>query len=290
MANEIKSTTTTLNDLLSPIVQEAMFIANERSLMRGLVKNYSVPANAGKVLQVPIYPKQTAAALTEADDLTPAAVSTNVANITLAQAGLMTNVSDLSLNHSESNVISDIGRLFGEAIAAKIDADVMANFDSFTTNVLGDGTAAITVQDIFKAVAKLRALSVPMEGVVCVLHPEVAYDLKANLTTTSTNPFVGNGQSDLSNEAMRSGIIGSLAGIPVYENASMANTGTAGDYKGAVFHRDAIGLAIAEDIKLETQRDASMRATEIVGSATYGTSVLEETYGCEMHFDSSISA
>lgn len=286
MTAEIKSTTTTLNDLLSPIVQEAMFIANERSLMRGLVKNYSVPANAGKVLQVPIYPKQTAADLTEADDLTPAAVSTEVANITLAQAGLMTNVSDLSLNHSESNVISDIGRLFGEAIAAKLDADVMALFDSFTTNVLGDGSAAISTADIFKAVAKLRARSVPMDGIVCVLHPEIAFDLKSNMTNTFGTGSVAT--TDVGNEAMRSGLVGTLAGIPVYENASMANTGTAGDYKGAVFHRDAIGLAIAEDIKLETQRDASMRATEIVGSATYGTSILEETYGCEMHFDSSI--
>lgn len=287
MANEIKSTTTTLNDLLSPIVQEAMFIANERSLMRGLVKNYSVPANSGKVLQVPIYPKQTAAALTEADDLTPSAVSTNVANITLAQVGLMTNVSDLSLNHSESNVISDIGRLFGEAIAAKIDADVTALFDSFTTNVLGAGATNIQTSDIFQAVAKLRSLSVPMEGIVCVLHPEIAFDLKSSMSNTFGTGSVAT--TDVGNEAMRTGLVGTLAGIPVYENASMANTGTAGDYKGAVFHRDAIGLAIAEDIKLETQRDASMRATEIVGSATYGTSVLEETYGCEMHYDSSIA-
>jgi len=287
MANEIKSTTTTLNDLLSPIVQEAMFIANERSLMRGLVKNYSVPANSGKVLQVPIYPKQTAAALTEADDLTPSAVSTNVANITLAQVGLMTNVSDLSLNHSESNVISDIGRLFGEAIAAKIDADVTALFDSFTTNVLGAGATNIQTSDIFQAVAKLRSLSVPMEGIVCVLHPEIAFDLKSSMSNTFGTGSVAT--TDVGNEAMRTGLVGTLAGIPVYENASMANTGSAGDYKGAVFHRDAIGLAIAEDIKLETQRDASMRATEIVGSATYGTSVLEETYGCEMHYDSSIA-
>ena len=32
------STTTTLNDLLPQIIQEAMFVASERSIMRGLVK------------------------------------------------------------------------------------------------------------------------------------------------------------------------------------------------------------------------------------------------------------
>ena len=51
MAGEIKSLTSTLDDLLAPIVQEAMFVASERSVMRNLVKNFPVPRNAGKVLQ-----------------------------------------------------------------------------------------------------------------------------------------------------------------------------------------------------------------------------------------------
>tara|TARA_S200002703_G_scaffold156140_1_gene161232 strand:+ start:301 stop:1149 length:849 start_codon:yes stop_codon:yes gene_type:complete len=281
MANEIKSTTTTLNDLLSPIVQEAMFIANERSLLRNLVRNFTVPRNSGKVLQLPIYPKQTAAALTEADDLTPAAVSTNVANITLSEVGLMTNVSDLSLNYSESNVIADVGRLFGEAIALKMDQTIAAEFDNFTV-ALGDGTTAVTAAKVFEAVAKLRAASIPMEGMVCVLHPEVAYDLKSTITSTFAAPA-----SDVGNEALRTGLVGSISGIPVYESAAI--TSTSGDSKGAVFHRDAIGLAIGEDIKIETQRDASARATELVGVATFGVDMLEASYGIEMNFDSSIT-
>jgi len=281
MANEIKSTTTTLNDLLSPIVQEAMFVAQEKSLLRGLVRNFSVPKNSGKVLQVPIYPVSTANTLTEADDLTPAAVSTNVANITLTEVGLMTNVSDLSVNYSESNVIADVGKLFGEAIALKMDQLIAAEFDNFTTTVLGDGTSAITPAKIFEAVAKLRALSIPTDGMVCVLHPEVAYDIKSTLTSTFAAPA-----SMVGNEAMRSGLIGNLAGIPVYESAAI--TSTTGDSKGAVFHRDAIGLAIGDDIKIETQRDASARATELVGTAVFGVDQIHETYGAEMNFDSSI--
>ena len=68
MANE--STSSTLNDLISPIVQEAMFVASETSIMPGLVKQFTVPANAGKVLQVPLYSTQTIASdTTEAVDL-----------------------------------------------------------------------------------------------------------------------------------------------------------------------------------------------------------------------------
>ena len=35
MANE--TTTSTLDDLISPLVAEALFVASERSIMRGLV-------------------------------------------------------------------------------------------------------------------------------------------------------------------------------------------------------------------------------------------------------------
>jgi N4-gp56 family major capsid protein len=284
MANEIKSLTTTLDDLIAPIVAEAQFVAAERSIMRNLVKNFTIPANSGKVLQVPIYPVQTAAALTEADDLTPSAISTSKKDITLAEVGLMTNVSDLALNHSASNVIADVGKLFGEAIANKIDNDLTALFDGFSTSV-GTDSAALTAAKLFEAVANLRANGVPSSDLACVLHPMVAYDLKSTITSTFAAPA-----SDVGNEALRTGFVGMIAGVPVYETSNLANTGTAGDYKGAVFHRDALAMAMSGDIRIETQRDASARATEIVGVATYGVSELHDTYGVEVLADSSIQS
>jgi N4-gp56 family major capsid protein len=289
MAGEIVSTTSTLDDLIAPIVAEAQFVAAEKSIMRGLVKNFTVPANTGKVLQVPIYPTQTATTLTEADDLTPSAISTSKADITLAEVGLMTNVSDLSLNHSPSNVIADVGRLFGEAIATKIDRDLTALFGGFGTTV-GSATTAATAALVFEAVAKLRANGVPSSDLALVLHPLVAYDLKSTITSTFAAPA-----SDVGNEALRTGYVGMLAGVPVYETSNMADSsgnfpGTTGDYKGAVFHKDAIAIAMSSDIKIETQRDASARATELVGVATYGVAEIHDTYGVELEFDSSIQS
>jgi hypothetical protein len=85
---------------------------------------------------------------------------------------------------------------------------------------------------------------------------------------------------------MRNGFIGRMAGVPVYESAAITSAG--GVSKGAVFHRDAIGLAIGEDIKIETQRDASARATELVGVGTFGVAMLEETYGAELNYITSL--
>lgn len=284
MANE--STTTTLNDLLPQIVAEAMFQANEKSIMRGLVKNFTMPLNSGKSIVVPTYPKMSAAAVAEGTDLSNTAVSTGGATLTVSEVGLMTTVTDLALRTSSSNVIADVGKLFGEAIASRIDKDLTALFGSFSTGV-GAADQTITVNKIFEAVAKLRQNGVPATDLACVLHPLVAYDLKAAI---GTQAFAG---GDLQTEALRSGYVGTLAGVPIFESSNMTDAsdndpGTTGDYKGGLFHRDALGLAMMQDIQIEQQRDASLRATELVATAVYGKGEIFDSYGIEMEFDSTI--
>ena len=122
------------------------------------------------------------------------------------------------------------------------------------------------------------------DGVSAVLHPMVAYDLKANLTNT----FANENGNDLANEALRNGFVGRLGGVPIYETTNVSNDGTAGDYKQGVFHRDALALAMMQDLKIETQRDASLRADEIVATAVYGVGELNDANGCEVESDSSI--
>jgi N4-gp56 family major capsid protein len=285
----MSSTTTTLDDLLPQIVAEAMFVASEQSIMRGLVKNYNLGTGQGKTVTVPIYPTQTAAALTEGNEISNTAVSTNGATLTVTTAAIRTLVTDLAVASASSNVVADIGRLFGEAIARKIDLDLTALFGSFNAG-FGDRTGAITAASIFQAVAKLKAAAVPTEGMVCVIHPEIAYDLKAALTTGGNTVFTaGGGTSEVANEAMRMGYVGQLAGIPIFETSNIAFTTNAGDYNGAVFHRDALGLAMIGDITVETERRASFLGTDIVAACHYGAGILQNNYGRYLAYDSSIN-
>ena len=282
------STTTTLNDLLPEIIQEAMFVASERSIMRGLVKNYTLAPAQGTHVNVPIYPVQTAAAVTEGNEVTNTAVSTNTAQLTITPVAIRTLLTDLARTSAASNVVADLGRLFGEAVARKMDQDLCALFAGFAAGY-GNYTQVITAADIFKAVATLKAAAVPTEGMVCVLHPEIAYDLKAALTTSGNTPFTMGAYGENANEAMRTGFVGMLAGIPVYETSNIVDTGTAGDYAGAVFQRDALGLGMIGDIAIETQRRAAFLGDDIVCSAYYGVGELQDGYGRHLKFDSSIN-
>ena len=284
MANE--STSSTLSELYTEIVAEALFVASERSVMRPLVKNYAI-SGGGKSVEVPIYAAVSAAAVSEASDLSNTAINPSSVTITASENGIMTTLTDLARNSAPRNVAADIGRLFGEAIAKKIDVDLTALFDGFSQEV-GDGTAVLSAANVFNAVAVLRKSGVPTSEISGVFHPLNAYDLKSNLTNT----FAGL-DTELSNEALRNGFVGKVAGVNIFETSNLAdssgnNPGTTGDYKGAVFHKDALGLAMMQDLKIETQRDASLRADEIVATSVYGVGELHDTYGVEMNVDSSL--
>ena len=279
MANE--STSSTLSELYTEIVAEAQFVINEKSIMKNLVKNYAI-SGGGKSVEVPIYAAVAASAVSEASDLSNTAINPSSVTITAAEVGIMTTLTDLARNSAPRNVAGDIGRLFGEAIAKKMDQDLLALFDGFSTAV-GTDSAALSPATIFNAASTLRALGLPVEETYCVLHPKVAFDLKSGLTNT----FAGL-STDLSNEALRGGFIGQIAGIKIFETGNMSNTGTGGDFKGGMFHKDALALAMMQDIKIETQRDASLRADEIVATAVYGVGELHDSYGVEVLADSSI--
>jgi len=280
MANE--STSSTLSELYTEIVAEAQFVAQEQSIMRNLVRNYAI-SGGGKAVEVPIYAAVSAAAVSEASDLSNTAIDPSSVTITASEVGVMTTLTDLARNSAPRNVAADIGRLFGEAIAKKQDTDLTAKFDGFST-AIGDGTAAITAAKVFAAASDLRSAALNINECAVVLHPKIAFDLKANLTNT----FANSNANDLANEALRSGFVGTLAGMRVFETSNMSNTGNAGDYKGAAFHRDALALAEMQGLKVETQRDASLRADEIVATAVYGTGEIHDSYGVELHFDSSV--
>lgn len=277
------SNTTTLNDLLPSIVAEALFVASEKSIMRGLVRNYTLAAGQGKTVTVPIYPKVTAAGLTEATAPSSTTISTDGATLTVSEVGLLATVSDMAMMASASNVVSDIGRLMGEAIARKIDTDLLSNVKNFASTVGGASTAA-TPALIFQAIAKLRSQGYDTSNdCAIVLHPNVAYDVASTLTSTFAAPA-----SMVGNDALRNGFMGMLGGVPVYQSSLVETITTAGDYACGVFHKDALGLAIMQDIKIETQRQAGIRGFDIVGSAIYGHGELYDLAGVYALFDSSI--
>jgi len=272
------TTSTTLDDLFVNIIAQARFTAEEQSLMMGLVTQYNIGSEAGKTIQVPKYPAIAAADLTEGTDMSSTTVSTSSVSVAVGEVGAQVLLTDVAA-YGAGNPAVELGTVLGNAIATKMDTDLLALFSGFTA-AFGAAGQELTVADLFKAAATLRANKVT--GVInAVVHPYQAYALKANLTNTFANPNGGDSQ----NEAMRNGYVGTIAGINVYESANIAIDG-AGDSIGAVFAPEAIAIAIKKDFGIETQRDASLRAFELNATAVYGVGELDDSFGVKMTFDS----
>ena len=280
MANE--TTSSTLSELFENITQEAIFTFQETSVMRPLVTLYPI-VGSGKTIEVPVYPAITASAVNEATDLTNTAVNPTSETITASEVGVMTTLTDLARDSASRNVGADIGKLFGEAIAKKVDTDLAGLLDSFTATLDSGGGVELTADKLFQAQATLRLLNVPAPY-YGVFSPKAVFNLKKTLTSAGYNTNA-NAISDIGNEALTNGYVGRVAGIDIFENANIAINAN-DDSAGGVFHPMSLGLALKEDFKVETQRDASLRGTEIVASICYGTGVIKNNYGVRVISDS----
>ena len=279
MANE--TTSSTISELYTNIVQEALFTFQETSVMRPLVTTYSI-TGSGKTIQVPVYPAISASAVNEGTDLSNTAIDPTSVTITASEVGVMTTLTDLARESASRNVASDIGKLFGEAIAKKVDADLVALFSSFSSDIGSAGTE-LTADLLFKAQATLRALNVPAPY-YGVFNPKAVFNLKKTLTQAGYNTSASS-LSEIGNKALMDGYIGKVAGIDVFENANIS-IDVSDDSIGGVFHPMSLGLAMKADFKIETQRDASLRGTEIVATVTYGKGVVKSNYGVAVTTDS----
>jgi len=274
------TTSSSLDDLFVNIIAQARFTAEEQSLMAGLVTRYDIGSQAGTTIQVPKYPAIVAGDLTEGTDMDSTQVSTSSVEIAVGEIGAQVLLTDMA-TMGAGNPADELGTVLGNAIATKMDKDLIALLDGFSAS-LGATTQEITVADVFKAVATLRANKVT-GALSAVVHPYQASQLKANLTNTFANPNGG----ELQNEAMRNGYVGTIAGVDIYESANVSIDGS-GDAKGGVFAREALCLAMKRDFQIEPQRDASNRAWELNATAVYGVGELDDSYGVELYFDAGL--
>tara|TARA_R110000796_G_scaffold119055_1_gene233232 strand:- start:2233 stop:3078 length:846 start_codon:yes stop_codon:yes gene_type:complete len=278
------STTTTLNDLYANIVQSALFTLSEKTVIRPLVRNYNMVGTPGLVAQIPKYSAIAAAAIAEGTDLgTPTSFTTDTTNVTASEIGVNVTLSDIAREGAAEDVASAIGRQIGEGMALKVDTDLAALFTGFSQTV-GTGADEITIEMIFKAAAMLRNSNAP-GNFVGVLHPYQAFQIKKQLTNAGAT--MSHALSDVGNMALKDGFIGRIAGVDLFESTVVSGD-SAGAFAGAVMSSDALAYMVKRDMRIEEQRDASLRATEFIGSMAYGVSELFDLYGVRILGDANL--
>ena len=274
MANE--QTTSLNSELFTALLGDAQFAAYENSVARQVVTALDYPANAGKVLQIPVYASISAADLTEGTAATAANTNTTSVSLTLAEIGTYFQVTDMLRDSAQRDVVGDLGFQAGRAIAEKMDTGVFANFSSFD-EIKSNVNAEVTVDDILKGVSELRSrkLTGPF---YCILHPGVAYQIKKELSNAgaATIPALSNA----GNTVLSQFYVGQLAGCVIIESALVATSGN--NAVNSVFTPMALAHALRGGVRMETQRQASARATDIMMTAVQGSAILNQQFGVKL--------
>ncbi len=285
MANEV--TSTSLAALYTAIQQTALFTMQEKAFMRPLIRNYNLVGQPGKAAHVGIYPTVSTASITsgEGTDASNIAISATEKTFTATEVAALATLTDTARDSANDDTAASIGRILGETLAKKVDEDLAGLFSGFSGGVGGGANTELTPDDILAAIATLRANSVtgPYVG---VFHPYQTYNLRKVLANAgaATVPSLSNA----GNEVLTNGYIGRLFGVDIFESSVVTGT-SAGAYVGAVMHPDALAFCLKKDLTIETQRDASLRATEIVASMTYAVGELFDAHGVKIITDASIA-
>lgn len=277
------NTTSINSELFTNLLAETQYAAYENSVARQIVTTFDVPANSGKIVQVPVWAGVTATDLTEGQ--APSALDTNTTsvNITLAEIGTYFQVTDFLRDTAQKDVIADLGYNSGRAIAEKMDSQVFNLFNSFTQSV-GTEDADITVDNILDAIATLRQnkISSPL---VAVLAPKQAVQLKKSLA--GNNGVYSTSATEIASSVLRQYYLGTFAGVQIFESSLVKqDLDTDADATlnavGAVFARTALGHAMRGSVAMKTEDRAATRSTDVSMTAVVGSGILQNTHGVKI--------
>jgi len=259
-----------LEALMVPTRASAIFHAQENSLYLPGSMIPQVKVNSGSFsIQVPVFGQVAATELTAAahggDDIA-------VTNVTAAKVSINANI------FAARDVIRDLGDIDPAELGRVLGKSVSLAFDNSVSTLMTDASitqtavtgGAVTTSELFTAAAVLRGNG-EMGQLFCILSPAAAAGL---LTEIGTSAYAG---SNLQNNAMTNSYVGSVAGIQIYQSASVV-----AGADGTVFSEDAFRIAMFKNVDLEAQRRAAAVGTDIVASLHAGVGITDVTRAYRM--------
>lgn len=280
MAGE--STTTTLTEMLRNASWNAgqLYFA-EKPGVSGFVTVKDITGEDTLVARFPVYDKLSAGAIAEASDYTTnSAVDTSgSADATVSEHAIKFMVTDLSLNATVEDVLSPssnvtakiaseggiAGQIAAEALQRIQDQDICALFSGFDSST-GSNSGPLTQTILINGITTLNVNNVPNDRRVAVVHSKQWQVLLPIFDDANT--FGAQGA-----QIVATGAVGTLYGVLVFEtnNVQTATVSSSTVYAGAIMHPSAIGLGVKGAMPMfEAQRDASLRATELVATGVWG--------------------
>lgn len=263
--------------LLQENLVDALYPAN--NLLQFLAQKSLVGFNSESE-RFPKEPTLAAAALTDGTDMSNTAYSPSSVTLTVGEVGLLLTLTDLARSSTFADTAM-LGASAGKAVMKKLTGDIAALGAGFSSSV-GTTTSNLTEAQFLAAKTTLITADVT-EGYYSVLYPQQLEDLIVGTGTTinalSTSGAAARGESnDLSMK--QSHDYGTFHGVHIVTNTQVPTANAGADSAGFMAAAGA-ALAYVEKwgVRVETERDASLRASEVAVTAAYAVGEIDDSRG-----------
>ena len=285
MASVQTSTTGNLQNMSRIMLAQARYTEEHNAPMVGLIEKFNLNKGEYK-LEIPKVGQMTAEDLTEGQDMVDSEdIDVSTITATTAEVGLKVIVTDTLLRQNNEDVYKIIGRQMGDAMARKKDTDIIALFPSLNGGTaLGADNANLTLANASAIIANAKADKFGTDLFI-VHHPNAIWKLATDIgNTLATYPL----PDAFNKPAVKDYYTGvKLSGVPFFEDGNIEYTGTSGHVSGygVVADKTAMGHLSASGRSEERERDASLRAYEVVVTEDYAVFEVDDTRGAAARYE-----
>ena len=266
-----------LDDSVFAEIVETLMIRELRPAMTSREFLRFAVGGASTVASFPLWgdPGAAAAPTDDLSEIASTALSDTQQSATAAEVGFRVDITDLIRATHPSDLYAEAAGMVARSVAEKWETDLAALMDDFSNVTTAAST--LTAIDLLAAVSALEQRDVP-GPYVAYLDPKQTGELRQEIATTTSSYEVGGRNADKVSPFGNSGYFGNYMGVPIYQTSLVVTTSSL--IGGAVFQSGvALGCYEIWGPRVETQRDASFRSMEFVGTQCYGFKELSDTRG-----------
>lgn len=268
------------------IIATARYTEEHNAPAMNLIEQFTLPKGS-KQVTVPKVAQMEMSDLVDGQDIIDEEdIGMTTVDLTAAEVGAKIIITDKLARQSAENVFSMIGRQLGDGMARKKDKDVLALYSGFSTDI-GAAGRAMSLANVSATVAYAKGKKFGTQ-VYIVQHPFAVWDIaNTAVTASSTYPVPAGWSADLLGNFFSG--LRPINGVPIFEDGNIT-IDASDDAVGVCADKSALAVLKSVDIKKETERDASMRATEVIITADYGVFELDDSKGVALTLDAGTPA
>ena len=278
-------TISSADDFVPEIWADGIYRYFERgTVFKNLVEDYSALIKGkgfGDTIHIPQIDLKSATAKTADTLVTYDATATTETSLTITDHYYNAMLfEDVLMIQSEADLVSKYTRMFGEALARQLDADIWDDLDGLNVSVaLASGDDNLSDGDFQAALASLGENDIPYMDGDCslVVNPTMMADILDPAAGVSRGFWRADASGDGSflNSGGSKGFMGKLFGIDVYMSNTISTGGSV--CCGAVFHRSASAVAVQQDVRVQAEYSIDALGTKVVADLLYGSVLIDSS-------------